>query len=257
MHCSSPSKASVTQSERLRAAFAMRAALKSQGAIHTEAGRVRLRVSQGVHSGDFTFAIAGTRQRELLLIGSAATTVTAMEGAADAGDILISPQTAAQLPVACVGPAKAGGVLARRMPPDGPLERVDTGSDIELDDFVPVAIRQRIDVGDFDAEHRFVSVAFLQILGVDRALVEHGAEWTVERLTEIVDAATDAAIEHGTCVLASDIAPDGAKLIITAGAPESIEDGEGRILAFAARRTGSVLRIRGACRRPRRTRLRR
>ena len=76
-----------------------------------------------------------------------------------------------------------------------------------------------------------MSVAFFQVLDVDQALDTRGAEWTVNQLTTIVDAAVAAAATHGACVLASDIAPNGAKLIITAGAPEAIEDGEGRILA--------------------------
>ena len=215
----------------VRAALGMRSALKHRGPIHTDAGQVRLKVSQGVHSGDFQFAIAGTQQCELMLVGAAATTVTSMETAADAGDVLISPQTAAYLPPSCVGAAKADGFLARKLPPDGTIEPAPAAADINLEAFVPPAIRARIDADDLDAEHRFVSVAFFQVLDVDQALETRGAEWTVDQLTAIVDAALTAATTHGACVLASDSAPNGAKLIITAGAPEAIEDGEGRILA--------------------------
>ena len=215
----------------VRAALGMRAALKNRGPVHTDAGQVRLKVSQGVHSGEFQFAIAGTHQRELMLVGTAATTVTAMETAADAGDVLISPQTAVHLPPGCVGAAKADGFLARSFPPNGPIEPLPATTDIDLDAFVPPTIRTRIDAQDLEAEHRFVSVAFFQVLDVDQALDTRGAEWTVDQLTTIVDAAVAAAATHSACVLASDIAPNGAKLIITAGAPEATEDGEGRILA--------------------------
>ena len=216
----------------VRAAMGMREALRLRGAVDTPAGKVRLRISQGVHTGEFQLAIAGTRQRELMLVGAAATRVTDMETAADAGDVLVSPETAALLPARSVGRAKAGGFLARRLPAPvaiAPELRPPTSSTSTR--FVPAAVRARIEAGAVDAEHRFVSVAFLQILDVDAALERRGPEWTAAELTKITDAAERAAADHGTCVIASDIAPNGAKLILTAGAPDAAEDGEGLLLA--------------------------
>jgi class 3 adenylate cyclase/tetratricopeptide (TPR) repeat protein len=214
-----------------RAAMGMRTALHDRGSVETPAGKVRLRISQGVHTGEFQLTIAGTRQRELLLIGSAATRVTDMETAADAGDVLVSPQTAALLPDRCVGRAKADGFLARRLPEPVAVPPAPEADDVDLAGFLPSAVRSRIEAGGLDAEHRFVSIAFLQILDVDAALERRGAMWTAAELTKITDAAERAATEHGTCVLASDIAPNGAKLILTAGAPDAAEDGEGLLLA--------------------------
>ena len=215
----------------VRAAMGMREALRLRGAVDTPAGKVRLRISQGVHTGDFQLVIAGTRQRELMLVGAAATRVTDMETAADAGDVLLSPETAALLPSRSVGRAKEGGFLARRLPPPVAIAPEPPPADIALDQFVPAAVRARIEAGAVDAEHRFVSVAFLQILDVDAALERQGPEWTAAELTKVTDAAERAAADHGTCVIASDIAPNGAKLILTAGAPDAAEDGEGLLLA--------------------------
>ncbi len=215
----------------VRAAMGMREALRLRGAVDTPAGKVRLRISQGVHSGDFHLVIAGARQRELMLVGAAATRVTDMETAADAGDVLLSPETAALLPRRSIGRAKEGGFLARQVPPPVAVAPEPPPADIDLAAFVPAAVRARIAAGAVDAEHRFVSVAFLQILDVDAALQRQGPEWTAAELTKITDAAERAAADHGTCVIASDIAPNGAKLILTAGAPDAAEDGEGLILA--------------------------
>ena len=216
----------------VRAAIGMRAALRAHGPIHTDAGRVRLRISQGVHTGRFQIVVAGSAQRELMLIGSAATTVTDIEGAAGPGDVLMSTTTAELLPARCVGRAKAGHVLARSLPPPtvAPQQRPITVADDELEAFLPPAVRERIQSGGLDPEHRFVGVAFVQVLGVDAALAERGAEQTAADLSAIVDATERAAAEHGTCLLASDIAPDGVKLIVTAGAPSAAEDGEGTLL---------------------------
>ena len=215
----------------VRAALGMRTALHERGSVETPAGKVRLRISQGVHTDEFQLAIAGTRQRELLLVGSAATRVTDMETAADAGDVLLSPETAALLTERSVGRAKGDGFLARRLPDPVPVEPVRATADVDLGAFLPRAVLSRIDAGGLDAEHRFVAIAFLQILDVDAALDRLGADWTTAALTKIADAAEQAATEHGTCVLASDIAPNGAKLILTAGAPGAAEDGEGLLLA--------------------------
>ena len=81
------------------AAVAMRAALRARGPVVTERGAVTLRMSQGVHSGVFRVMTTGALQRELLVIGPDVTRTLEMETAADAGEILVSPETASQLAV--------------------------------------------------------------------------------------------------------------------------------------------------------------
>ena len=221
-----------------RAAHGMRAALKARGAVVTDRGRVVLRISMGVHSGPFLFVLAGTEQRELFVLGEHATTVTNMESAADAGEILVSEATAALLPPSWRGSAKGGGVLLKRVtgePYRGahPFDSdVDDSLDADsLESLVPRSIRRRLADDEHGAEHRRTTVAFVHVGGVDELLRAHGADAVAERLDRVVSVAVDAADRHEVTLLATDVAGGGIKLILTAGVPDSVEDGEGRMLA--------------------------
>ena len=78
--------------------------------------RVALRMSVGVHSGLFDFFLLGESHREFIVAGPGASTVVTMEATADAGEIVLSPATAAALRPAVVGAAKGAGFLLRRVP---------------------------------------------------------------------------------------------------------------------------------------------
>lgn len=214
-----------------RAAVRMRAALASRGAVQTGKGRVILRISQGVHSGRFHLVLAGENQRELLVIGPDATLVTEIEAAASAGQVVVSPATACLLPHECTGTPVGPGRLVRRIPdassvPVPPVAVVD----IDRSRLVPPAVRRRIDAGDLDPQHRRVAIGFVHIAGVDAHLAEHGPSATADALHIVTTTLARAAEDAGVCLLASDLAPDGAKLILTAGAPDAVEDAEGRLL---------------------------
>lgn len=216
-----------------RAAFGMRAALKARGAVVTGRRRVMLRISMGVHSGPFLFVLAGGEQRELFVSGEHATVVTAMESAADAGEILVSPATASLLPEAWRGVPKDVGVLLRRVSgtPLGLVTPDGHTDDDDLATFIPRAVQRRLLGHDHGAEHRHVTVGFVHIGGIDDLLRAHGPELVAERLNSLVVVALDVADRHGVCLLASDVAGGGVKMIFTAGVPDAVEDGEGRMLA--------------------------
>src|SRR5688572_30736839 len=95
------------------AAVEMRAALRDATQVPLSVGRVRLRMSVGVHSGRVHLFRVGTSHHELIVTGPAATRTTEMEHAASAGEILISPETAASLPASATRPGPAGGCLLR------------------------------------------------------------------------------------------------------------------------------------------------
>src|SRR5918997_3983289 len=65
-----------------RAAFGMRRTLRDAGPLATSAGRVTLRMSQGMHSGELHLFLVGESHRELLVAGPGATEVARMEKAA-------------------------------------------------------------------------------------------------------------------------------------------------------------------------------
>ena len=77
--------------------------------LRTTSGAVTLRMSVGIHSGDFDFFLVGdpALHRELLVSGPGASITAEMEAAAAAGQIGLSPTTAALL-AAAAGRRTAG-----------------------------------------------------------------------------------------------------------------------------------------------------
>ena len=100
------------------AALEMRATLRTIRVFETEAGRVRLGMTSGVHSGDFDFFLVGESHRELIVAGPAATELVDVEGAATTGEVLASAACARLLPAANVG-----ACADRSPPPQGPAAR--------------------------------------------------------------------------------------------------------------------------------------
>src|SRR6478609_11067139 len=80
-----------------RAAFEMRRTLRAVGRPRTSAGAVQLKMHAGLHSGRFQFFLVGEGHRELLIAGPAASRTVEMEAASQAGEILLSSETAALL----------------------------------------------------------------------------------------------------------------------------------------------------------------
>ncbi len=101
-----------------RAAHRMRAKLKVIGRLPTTSGTVVLRMSVGVHSGDFDFFLVGdpTVHRELLISGPGASITAETEAAAEAGQVGLSAATAALLEPRLLGPPLLDGRLLRSAP---------------------------------------------------------------------------------------------------------------------------------------------
>ncbi len=217
-----------------RAAHRMRGSLKARGAVVTDRGRVVLRISMGVHSGAFLFVLAGRGQRELFVAGEHATKVAAMESAANAGEIMMSQATALLVPPTWLGSSSGAGHLLRRVSGEPAVFTTADGLDIAdepLTEFVPRAVRRRLLGNDHGAEHRHVTIGFVHAGGVDDLLRASGPDMVADRLNGLVAVALDLADRHEVCLLASDATGDGVKIILTAGAPDAVEDGEGRMLA--------------------------
>src|SRR6478609_3809933 len=103
-------------SRAARAAFDMRRTLRAIGRPRTSAGSVTLKMHAGLHSGHFQFFLVGGSHRELLVTGPAATRVVEMEAASEAGEILVSPETAALLEPQALGEDKGPGKLLQAGP---------------------------------------------------------------------------------------------------------------------------------------------
>jgi len=218
------------------AAVAMRATLRAARTLPTSVGRVSLRMSVGIHSGTFHLFHVGDDHRELLISGPAATTTTRMEAAADAGEIVMSPDTAGRLPVGAVGAVKGAGRLLRwrQVPEDGPgpvPPRAVSPAAVEAS--VPAGLRLRLAQRSGESEHRLANVAFVKFQGVDDLLVSAGPGAAADALDAIVRSVQHAAAAESVTFLASDIDANGGKIILTTGAPATLEDDEGRLLRTA------------------------
>lgn len=227
-----------------RAAVGMRKRLREVGLIQTPGGRVKLRMSVGVHTGRFDFFLVGGSHRELIVAGPAATDVVTMEGTAAAGEIVMSPATASLLPAASVGQAKGPGIFLRSAPPGDSPDLVSVLPDVPdelLRRSVPVATRESLLSGVLEPEHRQVAVGFIHFDGTDELIEREGPAFTARQLDRLVRDTQEAVDELGVCFLASDVDADGGKLILSAGAPRAVGDDEERIL-LALRRIADAER---------------
>jgi class 3 adenylate cyclase/tetratricopeptide (TPR) repeat protein len=213
------------------AASAMRRALTELERV-SEAGRARLRMSVGVNSGLFNFFLVGASHRELLITGPAATTTVQLETAARAGEIVIGPATANAIPGRYWGDEVGPGVILKGTPPapsSTPVARTDVAT-LDVGQGVPLAIRDHVSAGGHEPDHRQATIAFLHFGGLDGYLLLHGPEPTAAALAHLVRVVQHAADAHRVTFLGSDIAGDGGKIILAAGAPRATGDHEERML---------------------------
>src|SRR4029077_7782083 len=205
-------------------------------------GSGMLKRHAGLHSGRFQFFLVGGSHRELLVTGPAATRVVEMEAASEAGEILVTPETAALLEPEVLGYAKGPGKLLQAAPAGSakliPMPDVGT-TPIEV--AVPAPLRaQLLEVGPLEGEHRHAAVAFVRFAGTDEIVATEGAAAAAEALQSLMETIQVAADEHEVTVLESDIDRDGGRIILVAGAPQTFGgDGEGPRQRLGTTRGGS------------------
>jgi class 3 adenylate cyclase/tetratricopeptide (TPR) repeat protein len=216
-----------------RAAYDMQAVIRRIGRIETSSGAVRLRMSIGIHSGALDFFLVGERFKELIVTGPAASTIARMETDADAGQIVVSTETAAALgrgPL--LGGVKGSGRLlvgAPDVPRDPRLTSVPAA--VDLSRLFCDPLRQHLLGGAVEAEHRNVAVAFVEFQGADALIRSQGPAVMAEAVEEFVTTCQVAAEENEVTFLSSDVIDDGAKVILLSGAPTNWGDVEARVLA--------------------------
>ena len=218
-HASRAAAACVEMQQRLRAI----------GRVDSGAGVVRLRMSVGLHSGTFDLFVVGESHRELVVAGPSASMTVAMEAGADATEVLASPATAASLDPQVLGVAKAGGRLIRRAPAAPEREPLRRRPDPRAASFVPLGLREHLVSGEVEPGHHLVAQAFLHLGGVDDLLADAGPAAAAESLHRTVTLVQQACEAVGVTFLSSDIADNGTKLILVAGAPEAVEEAEERV----------------------------
>ncbi len=229
-----------------RATVLMRRALRDVGRIEVPGAKVTLRMSQGVHSGCFHFFAAGTSHLELLPTGPAWSRAVSLERAAHAGEILISPETAAFLPSRCVGNSRAPGVLLLREPGHAkklPLIPRPKMPPEQLLRCLSPAIRAHVLAGGGTSEHRPVTIAFIRFEGTDELIEQQGPLAVADALHRVMSAVEAATDEQEVAFLGSDVAADGGKLILTTGAPKVTGDDEEHMLLALRRIVETALPI--------------
>ena len=96
--------------------------------------------------------------------------------------------------------------------------------------FLPVAVRAHLLSGSAAPEHRTAAIAFLHFGGLDEVIAREGLAGAGSRLDEVVRLVQDAVERYDVCFLDSDIAADGMKIRLSAGAPRVVGDDEERML---------------------------
>ncbi|WP_417564491.1 AAA family ATPase [Microbacterium sp.] len=244
------------------AVLRMSIGVHSSGVHSSDAGRVA-----GPAGGGFDFFMVGDEasHRELIVAGPESSRLTAVEQACGAGQILLSAATAARLPAACLGagidvrgsrarllaslpsrsttssagpptpglpaPARPGP----RHPYDvaGPHSADHAASSSSVTETLPPGIRAHLLAGVAAPEHRAITVAFVQFSGTDRLLAEQGEDAATRAVHTLVTVVQQACLRHGVTFFESDIADDGGKIMLTAGAPRSGRDDAERMLRAA------------------------
>jgi class 3 adenylate cyclase/tetratricopeptide (TPR) repeat protein len=219
-----------------RAAWNMRGVMRRIGRLQTSVGVIRLGMSIGVHTGEIDFLLVGRHHRELIVTGPAATTTTQMEKLAERGQIVISPATAAILPPSCAGAAHHTGFLLASAPPaEARPNRARKREDVDLGLAVSEHVREHLRGGQVDAEHRWITVGFIEFSGADQLLLDQGTQALLNAVRIVIDAVQQAAHANDVTLLATDLAENGGKIIITAGAPRTAGDDETRVLSTLCR----------------------
>jgi class 3 adenylate cyclase/tetratricopeptide (TPR) repeat protein len=217
-----------------RAAANMQQAIRRIGQVQSSAGRARLRMSVGIHSGTFHFFLVGDPEihRELVVAGPGSTRTTQMEQIAEANEVVVSPETVAQLDPSVVGPAKGEGFLLAGVPdvlfrsaPSGPDAR---GAD--LGRFIPTAIRRHLIQDDLEPEHRRIVPAFIEFAGSDGLFARCGADAVAASIDQCVRVLQRATERNGVTFFQTDISKDAWRVFLIAGFPRSLGQDEDRML---------------------------
>ena len=212
------------------------AGLAARGRRRADLGRAgfSLSMSVGVHSGDIELFLVGSPTRELLVLGPGATAVPIAEKAAEAGQVVVSPATAARLPAGSHPPARR-----RRAAAAPPLRtRTGAGSASRPPDrrraaahALPDRLGEYLAPGPPDPEHRVATHRLRPVLRHRRRSRRARARrrWP-RRCTTLVSTVEEALEAEGVTLLATDLDTDGGKFFLGSGVPTTREDDEGRML---------------------------
>jgi class 3 adenylate cyclase/tetratricopeptide (TPR) repeat protein len=219
-----------------QAASEMQWFIERTGGTMSSVGEVQLRMATGIYTGPCHFFLVESSHRELVVAGPAASATIQLEDAAEAGEVLISPATAAAVgPDRLAGERAGAALLALDPDPDAAAppvfdEEPRPSTELDLEPYVPTLLRAYLRLEAGEAEHRQVTAAFVKFTGVESLLANAGPAAVSEPLADLSALVGRLTSELGITWLESDIDVDGGKLYLTAGAPSSTGADEERML---------------------------
>jgi class 3 adenylate cyclase/tetratricopeptide (TPR) repeat protein len=227
----------------LRAVEAAEAMAPGLGALPAaRTGGVRLRVSVGVHTGEFAAVLAGRDRRGLFVCGPAMSTAAALQAEAGPGEVRMSPAVAEYLPASRHGPATSHSVVLRRTrrrragdpassdaPPPGPDPPGSGTVDVRRR-LLSSAVCDVLDAPGGSSDHRTASIGFVAVGGLDEVVVRDGPRGGHRVLQAVVETVTDVIGELDVEWIDVDVGVDSVKLLLTAGAPRAVDHDEERLL---------------------------
>lgn len=213
------------------AAIEMQRSLRRAVEIPTAVGRLRLQMSVGVASGDIHAFLVGSSHREFVVAGAVVSATLAAEHAATAGQIVISPATATQLPPSAVRRTDEGRFLLRRRapldPPSAALPR--SGFDSATARGLLSESLLRVLSSRPDPAHRVATMAFIRFSGLDHMIAADPVA-ACHALDRTVATVQNALHAEGVSLLHVDVEVDGGKFVCASGVTLASEDDEGRML---------------------------
>ena len=203
------------------AALAMQEALAARASIRVGRGSVRLRMSIGIHTGRIHMMAVGDGHFDLLILGEAASRTVLTEEAANAGEVLVSHETATRLGDRLQTTAEGEtGVLIRAVAGVSELVPNESSHGRRPELFVSPLLRDRLGAG-LAFEHRRVTIGFCQVGGVDRMLEERGESAVFDEMQQFVTRLMDLLEAHGVLLSSCDLSEDGVVIMMTGGAPDA------------------------------------
>ncbi len=214
------------------ACWEMQKTLDRVGRLRAGGSTIVLRMSIGIHTGTFQFFLTGSVHRELLIAGPDATRTVTMEAIADAGEISISPELAARIDPALVGPPKEESLLLAASPGVGVQRAPDVGdvSRLDLPLCMPLAVRSHVMLERTEPEHRTITAAFIDMMDTDAQLERLGMDGLAQALDERIRTIQEVALHYEVPFYESDIGKSSVKALLTAGAPSTTGHDEERML---------------------------
>jgi class 3 adenylate cyclase/tetratricopeptide (TPR) repeat protein len=217
------------EARAVAAVDAMRRSLARQPAVVAPGGKVKLRMSIGVNTGDFVSVITSGRTRQFVLIGASATRTVELESRADAGQILVSSATARGAGADRFHWVDDGCALLVR--PAAPCADVvvDDHDDDVAAAFVPPWLTMLLADRNVEPDHRHVAVSFIHLPDLDARLGERGIDEVTAHVDHVARSIEHQCDQFGVSLTATDIATDGVKFLLMAGWPHRTVDDAARM----------------------------